>query len=61
MVCVRSPLLSVQVLICPTRLRTAVTMVRDFVMRNRVRAGVAQDDIAVVGIEDIAAIVTEDI
>ena len=61
MVCMLSPLLSVWLVICPTGLITAVTMVRDVIMMNGVQAGEVNDDIAVIAIEDITVIVTRDI
>ena len=61
MVCMLSPLLSVRLVMCPTGLRTAMTMVRDVVVMNGVQAGVVNHDIPVVVIEDITVIVTGDI
>ena len=61
MVCMLSPLLSVRLVMCPTGLRTAVTMVPDVVVMNGAQAGVVNNDIAVVPIEEITVIVTGDI
>ena len=61
MVCMLSPLLSVRLVMYPAGLRTAVTMVHNVVVMNGVQAGVVNDDIAVVAVEDITAIVTGDI
>ena len=61
MVCMLSPLLSVRLVMCPTGLRTAVTMVRDVVVMNGVQAGVVNNDIAVVAIEEKTVIMTGDI
>ena len=61
MVCMLSPLLSVRLVMCPAGLRTAVTMVHNVVVMNGVQAGVVNNDIAVVAIEDITVTVTGDI
>ena len=61
MVCMLSPLLSVRLVTYPAGLSTAVTMVHNVVVMNGVQAGVVNDDIAVVAVEDITVIVTGDI
>ena len=61
MVCMVSPMLSVQLVLCPTGLTTALTMVRDVVLKNGVQTGVENDDIAVAAIEKVIVIVTGDI